>query len=293
MSFVCGKQARGLKKSQLRKHSATVCGVAWSPDSRQLASGGRDGDVHVWEIATQHHLTTLRNNVDVVRCVAWSPDGRQLATGNGSAGGVNLWDTTTWQLQATYLGKEKGALAIAFADDGPWMAFGGYLRILTVVNLDQQMPEVYCEMAEQIWSLSFRSNGQVAAGLGEGLVEVVHWDHERRTLEPRWVAKIDGAATHRAILPVMDGRRVVVASEEDRSLKVMNGTTLLGCQLQPLHGTPLGTVAGDLIYVDQEDADIIVRDGINGPVKFNLGGWGVARLSQRPLGGYGARSHRQ
>jgi serine/threonine protein kinase/WD40 repeat protein len=259
---------------QLHKHTETVCGVAWSPDSQRLASGGREGDVHVWDIATQRHLTTLRNNVDVVRCLAWSPDGRHLATANGTAGGVNLWDTTTWQLQATYPGKETGALAIAFANDGPWMAFGGYARILTVVNLDQQLPEVRRETAEQIWSLTFLSNGRVAAGLGEGLVEVVHWDHQRRTLEPRWVARLNGAGTHRAVLSVMDGRRVVVASEEDCSLRVMNGATLLGCELQPLHGTPLGTVAGDLICVDEKDGDIVVRDGINGPVKVNLGGWG-------------------
>jgi WD40 repeat protein len=161
------------------------------------------------------------------------------------------------------------------------MAFGGYQRILTVVNLDRQEPPMLHETLDQIWSLAFRSNGQIVAGLGEGLVQVVHWDQERRSLDSRWVAKIEGAATHRAILPVMDGRLVVVASEEDRSLKLMNGAALLGCQLQPLQGTPLGTAAGDLIYVRKRAADINVSHGIHGPVKVNLGGRGRECFSVR------------
>ena len=34
----------------LRQHSAAVCGVAWSPDGKLLASAGRDGNIALWSL---------------------------------------------------------------------------------------------------------------------------------------------------------------------------------------------------------------------------------------------------
>jgi WD40 repeat protein len=255
---------------QLRKHEHTVCAVAWSPDSKQLASGGREGNVHLWETSTWTRLRTLRNNVDVVRCVAWSPDGRHLVSGNGHAGGVNVWDAATWQLKATYLAAGWGAHAIAFSDDGQWLAFGGYGGLLTVANLDEPMPEISRETVDQIWSLAFLAGDRFAVGMGQGLVEVVRLNRDRRALESEWVVTLDGKGTHRAILPLSGQQRVVLASEEDYALKLMSGAALCGCHVEPLDGTPLGTVAGDLLYVDREQR-VVVRDGLYGATKTKLG----------------------
>ena len=52
-------------------HSAEVNAVAWSPDSSQIASGGADGTVQVWEVATGRLLFTYRGHVGGVNTVAW------------------------------------------------------------------------------------------------------------------------------------------------------------------------------------------------------------------------------
>lgn len=74
-----------------------VCGLEWSPDGQQLASGGNDNIVHVWDasIPTPRHVFTEHRSA--VKALAWCP-WRQglLATGGGSQDKhIKTWNTMT------------------------------------------------------------------------------------------------------------------------------------------------------------------------------------------------------
>ncbi len=43
----------------LRGHTSAVCGVAYSPDGRQIASASGDGTVKLWNAATGQEIRTL------------------------------------------------------------------------------------------------------------------------------------------------------------------------------------------------------------------------------------------
>jgi hypothetical protein len=66
--------------------------ATFSPDSKQLASTGRDG-LWLWDAATGKRLHKLGSFGDDNGAVAFSPDGKQLAS-TGRDGPV-LWDATT------------------------------------------------------------------------------------------------------------------------------------------------------------------------------------------------------
>ena len=54
--------------------------VAWSPDSRTLATGSTDGTVRVWY--ADRSPRTYHSDSSAVLTIAWSPDGKSIATGD-------------------------------------------------------------------------------------------------------------------------------------------------------------------------------------------------------------------
>ena len=73
--------------------------VAFSPDGKQIAAGGFDAAVGVWEIAPWKQVTSLTGHQGPVSGVAFSADGAWLATASTDAS-VLLWDTQTWKKAA-------------------------------------------------------------------------------------------------------------------------------------------------------------------------------------------------
>src|SRR5439155_1243999 len=54
--------------------------VAFSPDSKRIASAGADGAVKVWDAETQKEQLTLQGHTASVESVAFSPDGKRVAS---------------------------------------------------------------------------------------------------------------------------------------------------------------------------------------------------------------------
>lgn len=86
-----------------RGHSQEVCGLKWSSTGRQLASGGTDNLLHIWDksMASSNSATQwlhkLEDHRDAVRALAWCPfQSNLLASGGGSNDQcIKFWNTHT------------------------------------------------------------------------------------------------------------------------------------------------------------------------------------------------------
>ncbi|KAI0557837.1 Anaphase-promoting complex subunit 4 WD40 [Gracilaria domingensis] len=99
--------------AKLAGHTQEVCGLKWSPDDTQLASGGNDNKLFVWSAASLGSVGSLSTStsgaayntplmrfdchVAAVKAIAWSPHARGLlASGGGTADRtIRFWSTTT------------------------------------------------------------------------------------------------------------------------------------------------------------------------------------------------------
>ncbi|KAF3619702.1 Fizzy-related protein -like protein [Capsicum annuum] len=83
--------------SKLSGHKSEVCGLKWSPDSRDLASGGNDNRLFVWNNHSTQPVLKYCEHMAAVKAIAWSPHLHGLlASGGGTADRcIRFWNTTT------------------------------------------------------------------------------------------------------------------------------------------------------------------------------------------------------
>ena len=116
--------AIGRQQATLAGHDSRVTALVVAPDGSWLASGGRDGTVRLWDVATGQVRVSLSGHAGQVTAVAVAPDGNWLASG-GSDGAVRIWDVATGQVRASRSGRFGRVMAVAVAPDGSWLATGG------------------------------------------------------------------------------------------------------------------------------------------------------------------------
>jgi WD40 repeat protein len=98
-------------------HAQRVTSVAFSPDSRTLATGSTDFTARLWDVGAGTTLRVLQGHASSVLSVAFSPDGELLASGSEDAT-VRLWRTNDGSAVATLSDAAAGVTALAFSKDG-------------------------------------------------------------------------------------------------------------------------------------------------------------------------------
>jgi cell division cycle protein 20 (cofactor of APC complex) len=83
--------------STLAGHTQEVCGLRWSPDGTQLASGGNDNLLNIWDSGATTARFTLDQHQAAVKAIAWCPwQASTLATGGGTADRcIRFWNTSS------------------------------------------------------------------------------------------------------------------------------------------------------------------------------------------------------
>jgi WD40 repeat protein len=153
--------------------------VAFSPDSKTIASGGAngfispkaevlgkiEGTVRLWDVATQKLKANLRHG-DAVYSVVFSPDGRFVASGSLDHT-VKLWDVATGRELALLSGHTGAVHAVRFSPDGKTLAsgsFDGTVRLWDVPSGRER--ETFRGHTDRVTTLAFSPDGKTLASAG-------------------------------------------------------------------------------------------------------------------------------
>jgi WD40 repeat protein len=84
--------ANGIPRITCKGHTSDVRALAFSPNGKQLASGGHDRTIKIWNTVTGTASTTLEGHTASIGYLAYAHDGRLLVS-LGDDGTLRLWDT--------------------------------------------------------------------------------------------------------------------------------------------------------------------------------------------------------
>lgn len=80
---------------KLTGHRQEICGLKWNTEDCQLASGGNDNKLMVWDKLSREPLYRFSEHNAAVKAISWSPHQRSLlASGGGTADRkIRFWNT--------------------------------------------------------------------------------------------------------------------------------------------------------------------------------------------------------
>lgn len=253
--------------------------LAFSPDSRKIASTANT-DLRVIDIVAQNDIfNRAASGLGAFHCVAFAPDGNTVATGNLS-GQVTVWDLKAWekdkeekksptviQAHSAYVG------GVAFSADGKMLASGGWDGAIRFWD-----PVTGKELSQHggskapIATIAFSNDGKlIATGNGDGTFCL--WD----AATSREIARGGGPREPAAVRFSPDGNSLAIAGRghvlavwdvEKRKERFRTAASSRG-QILNLTFDALG---GKIAMMDLQSTTLSIWDAATGQLAGSLTG---------------------
>ena len=108
-----------------RKTSDSV----FSPDGKTLATLYANGEIHLYNIATDTRNTIISEHTSDLSLIAFSPNGKTFATADFHEDNkVRFWDPDSGKLQSVIVGHQDGVASLAFNPDGTTLATASWME---------------------------------------------------------------------------------------------------------------------------------------------------------------------
>jgi len=164
----------------------TVRLLAFSADSRQIASGDDKGNLEVWEMHPVQRLRTIKASSQVF-AMAFSPDGQQLATSSAD-GKINVWKLGGNELLSSFEVAGGPVYSIGYTPGGSRIAAGCKDGLIRLYSTGGQLLHAFGDIVSGISVFQSPAGVRIAALELQGLQI---WDAETgqplltRTLDPK------------------------------------------------------------------------------------------------------------
>jgi WD40 repeat protein len=197
--------AKGQLLRILAGHNSYVYGLAWSSDSRTLASAGSwDGTVRIWNVETGQMVRGFygKEMKTPVMHVAWAPDGTRLMIAGGQSGWIRVWNTSS-DAPADLMEFGQYITIFNWSPDGSSFALCGSQAGLSVIDFQTaKVSHTLGMTTDAVNNVSWSPDGKLLAASGANNASV--WN----VAEEKVIKQYAGAAIAVAFSP--DGKQLAV-----------------------------------------------------------------------------------
>ena len=150
------------KEIQRLNTERSIKGLAFSPDSRTLATGGWR-ELYLWDLDTATLTATLTGHLHYheILSAAFSPDGQTFAS--ASADELHLWDSVSCAQIGTINGHTNYFLGFALSADGRTIATGDQSKIRLWDTRNTTQKAIFYDDEWGNYALAFSPDGNILA----------------------------------------------------------------------------------------------------------------------------------
>ncbi|MBI5030676.1 MAG: hypothetical protein HZB51_09125 [Chloroflexi bacterium] len=161
-------------------HTGQVAAMVFDPAANQLASGGMDTVIRLWnanKIDPNKSALVSTFPANVPFYLVYSPDGSLIAIGSAD-GTIRIWNVETESLIKQLYGHSGDVAVLAFSPDGSLLASGGKDKAVRLWRVsDWALLKVFDAFSQPITGLAFDSMGKMlAVGSADRTVRVIQTD---------------------------------------------------------------------------------------------------------------------
>jgi WD40 repeat protein len=247
------------KIATLHGHRKSVVSVAFSPDSKTLATASADGTVKLWSATPTREGTDFGKLQSEGLSVAFAPDSKAMATGNAD-GSVTLWSAETGSLLTTLQGHSGSVPSVAFSPDGRLLASGGSDHTVRLWAVASPRPlATLSGHKDRVWCVAFSPDGKTLASGGEdGAVKL--WD----TAAGREIATLETGAGVVMSLSFSPDSKALALGTIENSVKVWDVGSRQEVASLPAHTSSVTAIAfspdGKILASGSRDHTVLLWD---------------------------------
>ena len=211
----------------------------------KVASGGQDNTIKIWDIEKKELICTLKGHTSIIWDIR-ELDGDKLISASDD-NKSKVWDLKGKKELFNLCTCHRHISGIAVLKNNKVVLASG--RNLLLYNLDTKSQESFLDL--KVWALKELSNGDIACGLGNGLLYIVQVTDELliKTKFPQ-----GHKATINCIIE-LDNHKIITSSDENdlimwdpndsESMYFIKGHTDIVTSICKISGTKFASVSGD------------------------------------------------